>query len=152
MVYFLMKASMKGVIFMKKHVKKAMGFTLVELLVVIAIIAILAGMLLPALVKMRNRARDTNCKSNLKQIYIGLSTYVDDFGSHRFYPKPCAANLMSGADFLLAIYFNKIVENREIFLCPATEDAGPATVAALDAENCFDGGGKTVAGGLNGHG
>ena len=68
----------------RRNALRCNGFTLIELLVVIAIIAILAGMLLPALKGAKDKARGIACVSQLRQIYLAVTLYQGDFNG--FYP------------------------------------------------------------------
>ena len=107
------------------------GFTLIELLVVIAIIAILAGMLLPALAKAKEKALGTRCMSNSRQLAFAYKFYTDDSDgkivelarANDMVLNPIANPILPSATHkwwpdLLA---KQVSGNRDVFKCPGVK-------------------------------
>jgi len=112
--------------------KSRKGFTLIELLVVIAIIAILAGMLLPALNSAREKARRISCASNLKQVGLALKQYAMDFKD--WFPAAAGASIGSPANNFELLRSDEYLSDYKIYICPSTTNT-PAPSGSLTSSN-----------------
>ena len=122
------------------------GFTLIELLVVIAIIALLAAILFPVFATARENARRATCQSNLKQIALGMTMYVQDndgyFPMYR-YQYPAGGTCSTIPNPCTYVYWmqpmDAYLKNKQIWVCPS-EYFGSLTNSTLSA-NLYNPGG-----------
>jgi prepilin-type N-terminal cleavage/methylation domain-containing protein/prepilin-type processing-associated H-X9-DG protein len=104
------------------------AFTLIELLVVIAIIGVLIALLIPAVQAAREAARRAQCKSNLKQIGLALTQYLDRHGERGKFPVVAKNPITLNSGKLPSLYdvlANYCEHNRELFHCPSDRYIAP---------------------------
>jgi len=106
--------------------KRTTAFTLIELLVVIAIIAILAAILFPVFARAREKARETACASQLRQLGLGLHMYAQDYDEQ--FPFD---SYMGNPHPMLCTGLWPYVKNRNLFYCPSAQalEAGAQSTA-----------------------
>ena len=107
------------------------AFTLIELLVVIAIIAILASILFPVFAQAREKARQSSCQSNLKQLSLAVTMYAQDYDERL----PLAAYAVSAYEFRLwHDLIDPYLKNKSVWHCPsslvATKDSSSGAITA----------------------
>ena len=102
-----------------KHTRRK-GFTLIELLVVIAIIAILAAILFPVFAKAREKARQSSCQSNLKQMALAFQQYLGDYDQRNPITYWTAATSWQPTPDAWGGEITPYIKNKQVFICPST--------------------------------